>query len=61
MLDQYHDVPFFTFDNEAQALFKNWLIKNETKIRNETDSAVKEHLSKFPDLFARLVVIFYVI
>ena len=29
--------------------------------RNEPDNAMKEHLSKFPDLFARLAVIFHVI
>ena len=61
ILDEYHKIPFFTFDNEAQALFKGWLIENERKIRNEPDSAMKEHLSKFPDLFARLAVTFHAV
>ena len=58
---EYEKVPFFTFDNEAQETFKLWLIANEKKIANEPDNAMKEHLAKFPDLFARLCLIFHVL
>ena len=61
IVTEYDNVPFFTFDNEAQQIFKHWLIANENKIANEPVYAMKEHLAKFPDLFARLCVIFHVI
>jgi hypothetical protein len=43
-VNEYEKVPFFTFDNEAQHIFKLWLIANEKKIANEPDNAMKEHL-----------------
>jgi putative DNA primase/helicase len=61
IVTEYENVPFFTFENEAQQIFKHWLIGNEKKIANEPDNAIKEHLAKFPDLFARLCIIFHVI
>jgi Protein of unknown function (DUF3987) len=35
--------------------------RQRKKIANEPDSAIKEHLAKFPDLFARLCLVFHVI
>ena len=61
IVTEYENAPFFTFDNEAQQVFKVWLIANEKKIANEPTNAMKEHLAKFPDLFARLCLIFHIL
>lgn len=51
----------FSFENLAQAKFKEWLIALEQKIEQEENSIIKEHLSKYRGLIPSLALIFHVI
>ena len=58
----YDKVPHFYFEKDAQEKFKDWLMANQAKIddKNE-DPAMREHLSKFPNLLGALATIFHVV
>jgi putative DNA primase/helicase len=54
-------IPFFHFDDEAQEIFKTWLIELQAKIQTESAPLIAEHLSKYRSLMPSLALIFHLI
>ncbi len=53
--------PCFHFNEKAQLIFNDWNEANSNKIKNEPNILIREHLSKYPKLFASLALIFHCI
>jgi hypothetical protein len=56
------NIPFFNFSDDAQQVFYDWLTDLEaTKIKNEGNPLMAEHLSKYRSLMPSLALIFHLI
>ena len=56
--DHYGGVPFLRFDDEAQALFSDWIVELDTRLRSgDEHPAIVSHLSKFRKLIPALALI----
>jgi putative DNA primase/helicase len=56
--DQFEDIPFLRFDDEAQAYFEEWREKLERKLRSgELHLALESHLAKYRKLVPALALI----
>ena len=56
--DQYRNVPFLRFDDKAQVIFAEWIVKLETRLRSgEEHPAIISHLSKYRKLIPSLALI----
>lgn len=53
--------PYFRFDEEGQAIFYEWLTELETRLREEEQPMMCEHLAKFRSLMPSLALIFHLI
>lgn len=51
--------PYFRFSNEAQLIYFEWLTGLESKIRQEENPLLAEHLAKFRSLVPSLALIFH--
>ena len=59
---EYDDRPYFRFDDDAQAIFNQWLTALQTvKIQQETNPLMVEHFGKFRSLMPSLALIFHCI
>ena len=59
---EYDDRPYFRFDEDAQAVFNQWLTALQTvKIQQETNPLMVEHFGKFRSLMPSLALIFHCI
>lgn len=55
-------IPFYHFDNQAQAIFSEWLTELERKLRRVDDEPVLiEHLGKYRSLMPALSLVFHVL
>jgi putative DNA primase/helicase len=58
--DPHGGAPFLRFDEAAQALFSEWRVKLETRLRSgEEHPAIVSHLSKYRKLVPSLALIFH--
>jgi hypothetical protein len=56
--DEFDPVPFLRFDDDAQALFKDWRKELETELRSgELSPALESHLAKYRKLVPALALI----
>jgi putative DNA primase/helicase len=56
--DKYNTVPFLRFDDKAQAVFAEWMVKLDTRLRSEEEHpAIISHLSKYRKLIPSLALI----
>jgi hypothetical protein len=54
--------PYFSFDNEAQALFIEWSEDlHRSKIPNEDQPIVRQHLAKFDKLFPSIALVLHLV
>jgi len=59
---EYDDRPYFRFDDDAQAVFNQWLTALQTvKIQQESNPLMVEHFGKFRSLMPSLALIFHCI
>jgi putative DNA primase/helicase len=62
LLDPTTQVPYFQFDDQAQAIFYEWFTDLETKLKNYPGEPIlAEHLSKYRKLMPSLALIFHLI
>jgi len=54
-------IPFFNFNNEAQAIFVDWLTDLQMKLQTEESPLMVEHLAKYRSLMPSLALIFHLI
>ena len=58
----HDDRPYFRFDDEAQAVFNEWLTELQTvKIKREDNPLMVEHFGKYRSLMPSLALIFHCI
>jgi hypothetical protein len=61
-LDEKSGIPYFRFDEAAQALFYEWLTELESKLRQEQEEPIMtEHLAKYRKLMPSLALLFHLI
>ncbi len=59
---EYDERPYFRFDDDAQAVFNQWLTELQTiKIQREENPLMCEHFGKFRSLMPSLALIFHCI
>jgi hypothetical protein len=59
---QYDKFPAFRFSDDAQQIFIKWSIKlHNTRIREESDPLIQQHLSKYDKLFPALALLFHLV
>ena len=59
---EHDDRPYFRFDEDAQAVFNQWLTELQTiKIKQEENPLMVEHFGKFRSLMPSLALIFHCI
>ena len=59
--DDYNRHPYTRFDNQAQEIFKQWLIDWETNVLPNESGLLLEHFTKYRSLMPSLALIFHVI
>lgn len=58
--DEYNRFRYTRFDDEAQEVFKQWLIQWETEVLPNENGLLLEHFTKFRSLIPSLALIFHV-
>lgn len=59
--DEYNSLPYTRFDNDAQAVFKQWLIELQTQVLPNESGLLEEHFNKYRSLMPSLALIFHVV
>ncbi|RIV19416.1 DUF3987 domain-containing protein [Fibrisoma montanum] len=59
--DEYNRYPYTHFDNEAQEIFKSWLIDWEINVLSHETGLLLEHFTKYRSLVPSLALIFHLI
>lgn len=60
--DEFARFPWFRFDDEAQALFIEWSEDmHHSRMPNEDEPIIRQHLAKFDKLFPALALIFHLV
>ncbi|MEW5864184.1 MAG: DUF3987 domain-containing protein [Pseudomonadota bacterium] len=60
--DDFAKFPWFSFDDDAQAVFVEWSKDlHQERIPNEEEPMIRQHLAKFDKLFPALALIFHLV
>ena len=59
--NEYDRYPFTRFNDQAQAIFKDWLIQLETQVLPNESGLLLEHFTKYRSLMPSLALIFHVV
>ena len=58
--DDFVKLPFFSFDDQAQELFVQWMTDLQTElVAREMNPLMQQHLQKYPKLFASIALILH--
>ena len=57
----YDGIPYFTFDDDAQAMFVQWYGELKAKEYNEPDNNMQAHIGKYYGLLPSLALVFFLI
>ena len=58
--DDFSEIPFYRFDDEAQKIFIDWYLSNAKEATDASNEALSAHLSKYDKLFTSLALIFHI-
>lgn len=58
--DDFENIPYYNFKDDAQKIFNEWFLSNDKEAKNAFNEAYEGHLSKYPQLFTSLALIFNV-
>jgi hypothetical protein len=60
--DDFAKFPYFCFDDEAQVVFIEWSTDlHQTRMPNEDEPIIQQHLAKYDKLFPALALIFHLV
>ncbi|MVM36335.1 DUF3987 domain-containing protein [Spirosoma sp. HMF4905] len=59
--NEYNRLPYTRFDEQAQQVFKDWLVKWETQVLPNESGLLQEHFTKYRSLVPSLALIFHVL